>query len=201
LKGREDVDVRMLGDGRPFILEFINPKKPLSAAQQIGNMHKEIKSDSVYCSELAIVDRKFFDELKQIENSKAKSYCAVVWVKRRVTPKDLSKLNVLQNVKVYQKTPIRVLHRRSLMVREKVVYKMKAEFVNPHYFILHVLTSAGTYIKEFVHGDLSRTQPSIGSLLGSEADILQLDVTEVYDSVEDLDLESPDLFKVRLEDS
>lgn len=28
--GREDIDVRMLGDGRPFILEFINPKKSLS---------------------------------------------------------------------------------------------------------------------------------------------------------------------------
>lgn len=39
------------------------------------------------------------------------------------------------------------------------------------------MASAGTYIKEFVHGDLGRTVPSIGSLLDSEADILQLDVT------------------------
>lgn len=46
-----------------------------------------------------------------------------------------------------------------------------------------MLASAGTYIKEFVHGDLGRTTPSIGSLLDSEADILQLDVTQVYDSV------------------
>lgn len=28
--GREDVDVRMLGDGRPFILELFNPKKAVS---------------------------------------------------------------------------------------------------------------------------------------------------------------------------
>ncbi len=74
------------------------------------------------------------------------------------------------------------------MIRDKVVYKVKAEFINAHYMILHVLSSAGTYIKEFVHGDLGRTQPSIGSLLDSEADILQLDVTEVYDSVETIDL-------------
>ena len=26
--GREDIDVRMLGNGRPFVIEFINPKEP-----------------------------------------------------------------------------------------------------------------------------------------------------------------------------
>ena len=30
-------------------------------------------------------------------------------------------------------------------------------------------------VKEFVHGDLGRTIPSIGSQLGCKADILQLD--------------------------
>jgi tRNA U54 and U55 pseudouridine synthase Pus10 len=30
--------------------------------------------------------------------------------------------------------------------------------------------------RRFVHGDFGRTLPSIGSLLGCEADILQLDV-------------------------
>ncbi|CAN6463837.1 unnamed protein product [Victoria cruziana] len=38
---------------------------------------------------------------------------------------------------------------------------------------------AGTYIKEFVHGDLGRTHPSMNSLLGCRAEILQLDVTDV----------------------
>ncbi|GLT99915.1 hypothetical protein SLE2022_173190 [Rubroshorea leprosula] len=38
---------------------------------------------------------------------------------------------------------------------------------------------AGTYIKEFVHGDLGRTHPSVGSILGCRAEILQLDVTDV----------------------
>ena len=38
------------------------------------------------------------------------------------------------------------------------------------------ITQAGTYVKEFVHSDFGRTCPSVGSLLGCEADILQLDV-------------------------
>ena len=48
------------------------------------------------------------------------------------------------------------------MVRDKLIYKMKAEYINQHYFVLHMIASAGTYIKEFVHGDLGRTVPSIG---------------------------------------
>jgi tRNA pseudouridine synthase 10 len=53
---------------------------------------------------------------------------------------------------------------------------MECEFINGRFFILKMTTSAGMYVKEFVHGDLGRTQPNVGSLLGCEADILQLDV-------------------------
>ena len=33
-----------------------------------------------------------------------------------------------------------------------------------------------SYIKEFVHGDFGRTQPNLGTLMRTNADILQLDV-------------------------
>ena len=69
-------------------------------------------------------------------------------------------------------TPLRVLHRRTLMTREKTIHKMKVQYINPHFFVLHMLASAGTYIKEFVHGDLDRTFPNIGHILNTHADIL-----------------------------
>lgn len=50
----------------------------------------------------------------------------------------------------------------------------------PAYFQLRMRTQAGTYIKEFVHGDLGRSTPSMCSLLGMEVQILQLDVLEVH---------------------
>ena len=62
------------------------------------------------------------------------------------------------------------------MIRDKEIYKLKAIKIKRNYMILHLLASAGTYIKEFVHSDLGRTVPSIGSILDCEADILQLDV-------------------------
>ena len=76
---------------------------------------------------------------------------------------------------------MRVLHRRSQLEREKKVYALQARLLNPHFFELHVLASAGTYIKEFVHGDLGRTVPNVGQILGTESDILQLDVTNVFE--------------------
>lgn len=41
------------------------------------------------------------------------------------------------------------------------------------------MTQAGTYVKEFVHGDFGRTKPSVGDLIGAEVDILALDVISI----------------------
>ena len=89
----------MLGRGRPFIVEFMNPKKSISCLEHVQDIAKLINSDVVTCHDFKIVDKKFFDELKDIENSKAKAYCCVVWVKKRVSEKELEqKLNTLSNL-------------------------------------------------------------------------------------------------------
>ena len=71
---------------------------------------------------------------------------------------------------------MRVLHRRTLIVRERTVHAMSAIKLSSRFLQLDLTTQAGTYVKEFVHGDLGRTTPNVGALLGCEADILQLDV-------------------------
>lgn len=99
-------------------------------------------------------------------SSKRKVYAAVVWVSAAQTRATLaSKLDTLVDLPVAQLTPMRVMHRRSLLSRRKMVHSMRATWLNPHFFILHIEASAGTYIKELVHGDLGRTQPNVGELL------------------------------------
>ena len=97
-------------------------------------------------------------------------------------------------------------YRRSKALRARSVLAMKASIVNRRFLKLTLTTQAGTYVhrslffqhtgrqthapgqpcwscryvKEFVHGDLGRTRPNVGSLLGCTADILQLDVEEVH---------------------
>lgn len=54
--------------------------------------------------------------------------------------------------------------------------------LDDHHFEVRLETQAGTYIKEFVHGDFGRTRPSLAELLDvehGEVDILELDVEKV----------------------
>jgi tRNA pseudouridine synthase 10 len=66
-----------------------------------------------------------------------------------------------------------------VMTRPRAVTDIQAELIDDHHFKINMTTQAGTYVKEFVHGDLGRTEPSLCTILNKECDILELDV-EVY---------------------
>eukprot|EP00985_Skeletonema_marinoi_P012183 scaffold5837_cov123-Skeletonema_marinoi.AAC.3 len=78
-------------------------------------------------------------------------------------------------LEIKQDTPLRVLHRRSSDTRPRQILSLSARRINDHWIQLRMATSAGTYVKEFCHGDCGRTQPSISSLLGGRVDITELD--------------------------
>lgn len=66
---------------------------------------------------------------------------------------------------IIQATPLRVLHRRSLLHRSRYIYSLRAIVLSKHFLLLTLVTSAGAYVKEFVHGELGRTNPSLASIL------------------------------------
>ncbi|KAK7237656.1 peroxisomal N(1)-acetyl-spermine spermidine oxidase [Aureococcus anophagefferens] len=113
--------------------------------------------------------------------TKTKTYACVVWCARDLTARDVATCD-RRDFDVAQKTPVRVMHSRSLAVREKRVHELSLRRLNGRFAVLTIVTSAGMYIKEFVHGDLGRTEPSLASMLGARADILQLDVLDVEDA-------------------
>jgi tRNA pseudouridine synthase 10 len=47
---------------------------------------------------------------------------------------------------------------------------------------VEVRGESGIYVKELIHGDRGRTQPSLSELLGRACDVVELDVLEVHDS-------------------
>ncbi|KAL4579039.1 hypothetical protein LXL04_015174 [Taraxacum kok-saghyz] len=181
--GREDIDVRMLGSGRPFLLEIQNACHVPSEAS-IKEMEMKInsmESNLVRVRHLKVLGNQGWSLMREGEAEKQKQYAALVWISRPIKDDDLETISSFKDLKVLQRTPVRVLHRRSPLDREKTIHWMKIEEIagSCQYFLLHLCTQAGTYIKEFVHGDLGRTTPSIGSILGCRAEILQLDVTDV----------------------
>lgn len=179
--GREDIDVRMLGSGRPFLVEVQNARIVPSEVA-INDIEEKINNcKKVRVKSLKVVGTHGWALMREGEMEKQKQYAAIVWISRPLEDEDLQNICALKEMKISQKTPIRVLHRRSPLEREKIIHWMKIERLaeSSQYFLLHLCTQAGTYIKEFVHGDLGRTYPNIGSILGCMAEILQLDVTDV----------------------
>lgn len=181
--GREDVDVRMLGTGRPFAIEFVNPRRVTFTMLQLQNIQTEINSSTsdIAVRDLQVVRKDDTSVIKDGEEEKIKRYSALCWSRKAVVEPDLQELfKSVGEVELEQKTPLRVLHRRPLATRRRLVHSLSVKhMLDEHHFVLSLSTQAGTYVKEFVHGDLGRTFPNLSSLLKSDCDILDLDVEAV----------------------
>ncbi|XP_029424863.1 putative tRNA pseudouridine synthase Pus10 isoform X4 [Nannospalax galili] len=179
--GREDVDVRTLGNGRPFAVELVNPHRVHFTSQEIQELQQKINksSDKIQVRDLQLVTREAIGHMKEGEEEKTKTYSALIWTNKAIQKNDIDFLNDIKDLKIDQKTPLRVLHRRPLAVRTRAIHSMETHYLDEHHFRLYLKTQAGTYIKEFVHGDFGRTKPNIGSLMNVTADILELDVESV----------------------
>ncbi|XP_054461095.1 LOW QUALITY PROTEIN: putative tRNA pseudouridine synthase Pus10 [Anoplopoma fimbria] len=179
--GREDVDVRTLGNGRPFAMELLNPHRSRLSKAEMKQLQETINksSDKIRVRDLQIVSREAMSRMKEGEEDKTKSYTALVWTQKPIQREDIAFIDDIKDLTLDQKTPLRVLHRRALAVRQRVVHRMNTRFLDSHHFHLELKTQAGTYIKEFIHGDFGRTKPNMSVLLKTDTDILELDVESV----------------------
>jgi len=91
----------------------------------------------------------------------------------------------LAGVKLAQRTPERVAHRRADLIRRRTVFEtskptidIMEDGVREIEFTLRC--ESGTYVKETVHGDGGRTQPSLSSLIKAKCDVLWLDVGDIH---------------------
>lgn len=190
--GREDVDVRMLGEGRPFVLELISPIRERFTDDDLRRLEAAINESyigSVEVSRLRRTDAEVTVRLARHSESKVKRYRCVVWSSRAIadaaTDPQVQAIHATKDLVIAQRTPLRVLHRRSLHPRPRLIHSMRLSPLNAHWFLLDLETQAGTYVKEFVHGDMGRTTPHLGMLLNARTDILQLDVVGM--AMHDLD--------------
>jgi len=182
-EGREDIDVRMLGGGRPFVVE-VKSARLLSPSRAVEDAINKDARGVVVVRRLARCEASAMAALQRDAENHRKTYVCVCWSERPLSAQDFQVLESIRDVEVQQKTPLRVLHRRSLAIRPRTLHWLKAERINAHYFQARLSTQAGMYIKEFVHGDLGRTRPSLKSLLRSHVEILQLDVEGLEDETD-----------------
>jgi len=177
--GREDVDARMLGTGRPFVVEISKPKKRSIDLKKVEEVINANAKDKVEISRLRFSNREVIRKIKKAENAQ-KEYRVLVTFENEITDADMQLLEEkLNNITIKQQTPLRVLHRRADLTRERYIYKLKVKKVSPKEAEVQVRTQGGLYVKELVSGDETRTTPSFTELLKNPAKTLKLDVLNV----------------------
>jgi tRNA pseudouridine synthase 10 len=175
----------MLGSGRPFIVELIDPGLSDILFKKMRSIEYDINNSSlVKVRDLQIISKNEVKNLKEGEKEKKKTYKALCITKQAPASEAIMKIENSEKLVLEQKTPIRVLHRRPLAIRKRTVENIKLTKVpkeTQDFFMyeLEVTTQAGTYVKEFVHGDFGRTNPNLSDLLGIEMDIVALDVLNI----------------------
>ncbi len=175
--GREDIDVLMLGSGRPFVLEIKEPKiRNLNLNEIEEEINKANEGKTSYHN-LHVCERRRKAEIKQSSPDTYKVYNALVKCDESF---DKDKLEELTNLdEIHQQTPLRVLRRRADKVRVKHVLDLSYEIVDDKTFNMRIKTEGGLYIKELISGDEGRSHPNVGEILGVNAICEQLDVIEV----------------------
>jgi tRNA pseudouridine synthase 10 len=175
--GREDIDARVVGNGRPFILEVKMPKR---RSLDLKKIRDEInKSGKIEVNELKYVTR---DDIRKLKTKEAveKTYLAIIEADDKITAEDLKKIEkTFTNCKINQATPKRVLHRRADKIREKYIYETKARRLAPNKLELTIQCQGGLYVKELISGDQGRTVPSIAEIIRKNVKCIELTVLNV----------------------
>ncbi len=177
--GREDIDARMLGTGRPFVLEISKPRKRLLDLKKLEAEVNDGAKGKVKVSKLRFTNKDVVRRLKKGESAQ-KEYRMLVEFEHPVSAENLLLLEEkLTGASVKQQTPLRVLHRRADLIRERYIYKVKVKKVSSKRAELEIRCQGGLYVKELMSGDEGRTMPNVSDLLGNRAKPLKLDVLNV----------------------
>ncbi len=167
--GREDIDARMLGDGRPFVIEI---QKPKIRKLDLKKIQSEINKDNrIKVTELEYSNKREVIELKR--GKFKKTY--LVYLDQDISDEDFERIKYLREIS--QRTPKRVQHRRADKIRIRKIYKVERENSN----CLKICCESGLYVKELITGDDGRTVPSVSSIVQKDLECIALDVIKIHD--------------------
>jgi tRNA pseudouridine synthase 10 len=176
--GREDIDARMIGTGRPFIMEMVAPRH---RTVDLRVLEAAINTSAAGRVEVSLERWSRRGEVETIKSDKGyKKYRILVEIDDPLSLDELqSALEALKGVTIYQRTPQRVAHRRADKVRERRAPDIEYKSREGDGFVIELTGEAGLYVKELISGDCGRTRPSLSGILGRPARVARLDVVQV----------------------
>ncbi len=178
--GREDVDARMLGNGRPFILEIRGPRRRSWDPVEMERRVNGSAAGRVNVTGLRPSEKREVVSLKG--SNFEKTYRIALSVEGGVERGALEEAaSALDGAEVVQRTPERVSHRRADKERHRMVRRFALLEAAGDTAVVEVQGESGIYVKELIHGDRGRTRPSLSALLGRPCEVVELDVLQVHD--------------------
>jgi tRNA pseudouridine synthase 10 len=181
--GREDIDARMLGTGRPFVMEVVEPRR---RTVDLNRLEGEVNRAAGGRVGVTLTSWSNRHRVETIKSDKAyKTYRIAVEVDGAVSLDELqSALDRLRGAVIHQRTPQRVVHRRADRIRDRRVIDIDLLGPAGDDVSIEVVGEAGLYVKELVSGDGGRTDPSLAGILGRPARVTSLDVVQVEEKGE-----------------
>ncbi len=176
LTGREDVDVRILGSGRPLVIELKDMKdKTISVA----SLSKFVGSNRWVD---LVIDR--YVTPKHVIGIKLGRYSALYRV-LALSKKSLSDDAVDLLSREFSGREVKqVLIRRVGSMRKKFtrigkVYAVRGRLINEYVLELLIKCDSKLFIRELVSGDEGNTSPSFAKTLGTGLEVLEVDLLDV----------------------
>ena len=157
--GGEDKDSLVLGNGRPFLMQILNPK--------VRYLEKElIISENGICAVLK--QRSPRSQLPSRFTTKIK---ITIHAENDLPDESLATLsNVLENSEVSYKAKSKVV--------KKKIYSLKAEQIHEKTFVLTMIADGGLFIKQFVGGQ-EYIEPSISKIIGMKCECVAFDILDI----------------------
>jgi len=178
--GREDVDVRMLGGGRPLVIEIKNPSSRRVNLKLVSDLLNRYSPYGKFLIQ-GKASREDVRMLKLADSSKLKAYRVVAVSEEPLSDGDREIIErSLKGAVVKQRTPLRVLRRRADIVRSKRIHDIRLSLIGSRALLGILIADGGLYIKELVSGDEGRTSPSFSSITGKKMLCAELDVIKVF---------------------
>ncbi len=181
--GREDVDVLCLGGGRPFVVEL---REPRIRSLDLNDLKEETKkSEDLEIRNLRIVAKGAVEAIKSAKPDKI--YRALVDSEVEIGADDFAEgLRKIQG-RIFQRTPTRVAHRRSDLVRVRRVFGASGRRAGDRNYEVYLWAESGLYIKELITSEGHRSLPSLSGNLGCDLTVGELDVADVPGKLESVE--------------
>ena len=188
--GREDIDVRCLGNGRPTVIELKRPKKRITDLDKLTKLVNKSASGKVEIKPLRNSNKSEVVRVKDAAADKSYHICFKLIKDRDDEDKEIeislsneeiiAKISELNGVELNQRTPKRVSHRRADKIRKRKIIELYGIEVNNELVEFKLRAQSGTYIKEMVTSDSGRTVPSVAGLLNLKCEVEWLDVLDIH---------------------